>query len=264
MVEGSFLASAALGWPLAIAFLVVGTKLHRRGRLERRPALMFFAAFWVGLGAYALAESAWSMLHLAGLSPLPVALLVLHVKLVATVVGFAGLVTYLLSIHEADPRLRGLVLGAYGVLLALTATFYTWRGPIDQAPHTWGMRLVYANNDVEPWWTLLLILLFVPPFVATISYASLLRQARDPELRYRIKLTSASLFLFFAPLLFGWRAGNLPWWGAVEKALAIAMAVGIVLAKWPPPRVRRWLARQPMVDFERVESELQRRASDLI
>lgn len=244
MAEAAFVASALIELPLAVAFLVVAARIHKRARLDSQPALLLFAAFWVGIGGYAIVESLWSILYMLGLAPMPVALLVLQLKLVATVAGFAGLVSYILAIRGVDGRVCGLVLGAYGVVLALTETFYTWRGPIGQRPATWGMQLVYARNDVEPWWTLLLLVLFLPPFLAALYYATLLRHTRERELRYRIALTSVSLLLFFAPLFVGWRAGDWVWWGAVEKLLAVAMAGGIVLAMWPPPALRAWLAEE--------------------
>lgn len=255
------LVSSLVELPVAIAFLVVGTKFHRRGRIEGQPTLLFFAAFWVGIGGYALVESAWALSYLAGLHAMPVALFVLHMKIVASVVAFAGLVSFVLSIHGADKRVRGVVVGAYGILLALVETFYSWRDPIGQKASTWGIQLVYANNAVEPWWTLVLVLLFVPPLVAALFYAALLRITREREQRYRIALTSASLLLFFAPLLLGWRAGDWPWWGAVEKALAIAMAAGIVLATWPPAGVRAWLSEERAVARD---LELRQRALELI
>lgn len=261
MPEVTFIASALLGVPLAISFLVVGAKLHRRSRLEGRATLMFFASFWIGIGAYAFVEAAWSLAFLAGIASMPLALLVLHVKTIGTVVAFAGLVSYILAIRAADARVRGVVVGAYGVVLALTSTFYSWRDPVAQQPHAWGMRLVYANNSVEPWWTLLLFVLFLPPFLATVSYALLLRHTSEPELRYRIALTSASLLAFFAPLFLGWRAGNLPWWGAIEKGLAIVMATGMILALWPTPAIRAWIERDGGAHHD---DALVRRAHDLI
>lgn len=241
MAGAAFVTSAFLQLPLAIALLVVGAKIHQRSRQEERPALAWFSAFWVGIGAYALVEDLWMLSYLAGLDSLVVGHLVLHVKIVASCVGFAGLVAYLMSIHGRDRRLIAVVVGAYVVVAALVETYYSWRQPIAQEPGTWGMRLLYVVNDTQPWWTLIVLLLFLPPFIAAIFYATLVRHAREPALRYRITLTSWSLMLFFAPLILGWRAGGFPWWGGVEKILGVLMTIGIVLSLWPPPTLREWL-----------------------
>ena len=258
----SFVASAFLQLPVALALLVVGAKLHRRSRLSGQPAFAWFAAFWVGIGTYALVEALWSVAWLAGFQRLEVGLFALHMKIVASCVGFAGLVAYLLSIHGRDKRIIAVVVGAYSIVAALAETFYSWRAPVAQEPGVWGMRLLYAVNDTQPWWTLVVLMLFLPPFLAAISYATLLRHARDPAIRYRIALTSASLLLFFAPLAIGWRSGGAPWWGGVEKALGILMTIGIVLALWPPPAVRAWLENAQLQELR--SKELVERAKMLV
>lgn len=255
--------SAAVTLPLATLYLVVGAKLHQRSRLEGQPALAWFSAFWVGIGAYGFVEAAWMWSHLLGLSPWAFALLVLHVKVVATVAGFGGLVMYVLVIHGVGRRRLALVVAAYAILLALLETFYSWREPFAQEPGNWGMRLLYVRNDTQPYWTILMALMFVPPLIATLAYTNLLRFTRDPALRYRIVLVSASLLAFFLPVFLGWRAGGSPWWGAVEKALSAAMALGIVLALWPPPALHARLHATPE-QREVAERALRARARELI
>lgn len=264
MATASLTTSALLGLILAVAFLFVGGKIHQRSRTRRQPGLAWFAAFWVGIGTYGLAESAWAIAYLGGHDALAIGLFVLHLKIVGSVGAFAGLVAYLLTIHARDTRLISVLVGAYAIVFALTETFYSWRDPIAQEPGIWGMRLLYSQNATEPWWTMLLILLFLPPFLAALSYANLLRHTRDPALRYRIALTSWSLLLFFVPLFLGWRAGGWAWWGAIEKALSVAMASGIVLALWPPRGVQRWLAGLPWHEPEGKLAQLVERARQLV
>lgn len=266
MAGSTLLLSTAITLPLAFAYLVVGAKIHRRSRIESQPALAWFAAFWIGVGAYGMAEGAWMMAHLAGLSSWPLALFILHAKIVATVAGFGGLVVYLLAIHGVDRRRIALVVAGYAILLAALETFYSWRDPIAQEPGTWGMRLLYANNDTQPYWSVLMALMFVPPTLAALSYAALLRHADDPALRYRISLVSLSLLAFFLPAFAGWRAGGFAWWGAVEKALSATMAVGVLLALWPPRPIRDALSRLPARSVRRAAKEraLLARARELL
>jgi hypothetical protein len=260
----TLLMGALATFPLAIAFLVVGGRIHRRSRLEAQPPLAFFAAFWVGVGIYGLAEAVWIAAWFAGFATLPLALFVLHLKIVASVGGFAGLVAYLLTIRGVDRRIVATIFGSYVLVLALVETFYSWRSPIGQEPGAWGMRLVYEQNATQPWWTIVLLVLFVPPLLSAVSYALLLRHVAGPAQRYRIALTSASLLLFFLPVLLSWRAGGFPWWGAVEKLLSALMAMGVVLALWPPERTRRWLATLPTVERRERDAALVRRATELV
>lgn len=263
MAGPTLLLSAALTLPLAIAYLAVGAKLHQRSRVEGQPAFAWFAAFWVGVGAYGAFEAAWMWSHLLGLASWPFALFVLHMKIVGMVVALGGLVVYLLLIHGIGRRRLALVVASYALLLAAMETFYSWRGPTAQAPGDWGMRLLYLQNDTQPYWTILMALMFVPPLLATLAYARLLRHTSDPVLRYRIRLVSLSLLAFFVPAFIGWRAGGFPWWGGIEKLLSAVMAAGVVLALWPPPRVRARLARSPDARRER-EHALRERANELI
>ncbi|HEX2021480.1 MAG TPA: hypothetical protein VHH36_02120 [Candidatus Thermoplasmatota archaeon] len=259
MLPATVLGSAVAGAAIALALLLVGAKFHRRSRLEAQPVLAWFAAFWVGIGAYGLAEAAWALAYGAGATDLAVGLFVLHAKIVASVAGFASLVVYLLLVRGADRRFVGALVGAYGLVLALVETFYAWRDPIAQEPGVWGMRLEYARNSVEPWWTLLLVVLMLPPFLASLSYATLLRHARDPVVRWRIQLVSLSLFAFFLPMFLAWRVGGWPYWGLIEKGLGAVMAGGVVLAMWPP----RW-ARARLADRETAIAQLKERARLLV
>lgn len=245
---GTLQLAALLGAAISAAMLLVGAKLHRRSRLESHAALAWFAAFWIGIGAYGLAEATWVASWLVGLDSFAFALIVLHVKIIGTCVAFAGLVIYVMLVRGAGMRATALVASAYAVVLALVETHYSWRGPIGQEAGTWGLRLVYERPSVEPWWTALLLLLLLPPILAAASYAMLLPHAREPLQRLRIGLVSASLAAFFVPTLLAWKAGGLPWWGLAEKLLGLAMALGVVVAMWPPRRLVALLGARPSRD----------------
>lgn len=244
MEDAKLWIAATLGASIGAAMLVVGAKLHRRSRLASQPALLWFAAFWVGVGTYAIAEAGWVFAWLAGVRALPLGLFVLHLKIASTCAGFAGLVLYVLALRGVGKRASSVAAGGYLVILALVETHYSWREPINVAAGEWGLRLGYARASAEPWWTIMLLLMLAPPILAAASYATLLPHAREPEQRMRILLTSGSLLLFFVPTLLAWKAGGWAWWGLTEKLLGLLMAVGVVLAMWPPRRLQTF-ARAP-------------------
>ena len=221
------MASAAAGLVIGVGYAAAGGFLLRRAHRSRQLALRLFAAFWLGVGAYAVAESAWAFSYAAGARSLTLALVVLQLKILGVTVGFAGLVAYLAFLYTGGRRAVRIALGYYVMVYAILQAHYAYRQPVGQREAMWGMRLDYANPSAEPAWTLALAMLLVPPIIAAIAYASLLRVAREPALRRRIVLTALSLLLFLTPTLLAWRAGGAWWWGPTEKALGALAAIGM-------------------------------------
>ena len=222
------MASAVAGLLIGLAYATAGGFLMRRARRSGQLALRLFAAFWLGVGAYAVAEGAWALSYAAGARSFGVALAVLQVKILSVSAGFGGLVAYLAYLYTGRRRAVGMALAYYVAVYAMLQAHYAYRQPVAQGEGLWGMRLEYAHASVEPWWTLALAMLLVPPIVAAVAYASLLRVAREPALRRRIMLTSFSLLLFLTPTLLAWRAGGAWWWGPTEKALGALAALGML------------------------------------
>lgn len=227
-VGTSVIVGAALGALVATVYLTVGALVVRRAARERQAALVGFSTFWLGVGLYAAIDSAWAFSLLAGAASLMVSTAVLHLKVAAVCAGFGGLVAYLVRLYSGRVRLVAAV-GAYyaSVFLALE-WHYFMRVPIGQKLGTWGAQVVYANPSPQPAWALMLAALMLPPMLAAIAYASLLRVAREPAIRRRIVLTSSSLLLVLAPTLLSWLAGGWPWFGLVGKLLSLAAALAMM------------------------------------
>lgn len=223
---------ALLALPIVAVYACAGVALARRGAREHR-AWWLFAAFWLGVGAYGLAEALWTGAHFAGWDSLALGRAILHVKIFASLGAFGGLVAYLSYVLTGRRAAVAAALAAYALLLFATEAFYAWRDPVATRPGDWGMRLDYARPALEPWWTLLLALLLAPPVLAAGAYAWLTRYAEDATQRRRARFTSFSLLAFFAPTLVAWSLGGAPWWGLAEKSLGLAAAVGLLLAWWP-------------------------------
>jgi hypothetical protein len=237
-------------------------------------AIRLLALFWYGAGTYALVESLWSFSTFAGVGGLAVGEIVLQLKLLSSIGGFGGLVCYLLAIYTGRARVVALVAVAYVGIYASALYYYAWRDPVAQEAGIWGARLVYANPGGGPYWTALVLALFVPPALAALAYASLVRLVRDPAGRYRITVVSLGLLLFFAPMPMGWVTGAFPWWGLAEKLLGLTSALVVVAAFHPPAWARRRFGARPMVEDSGAwalvarprapPSELLARASDLV
>ena len=230
-IPGTVLAASLFAMGGAVVYAAVGLRVARRG--AARLPLRLFGVFWTGMAAYALLDASWALAVASWDVPLAVSLVVLHLKIVAAVTAFGGLVAYLLAIYTGRERVTWLVLGAYLGLLVLVTYFYVWRGPVDQHLTTWGASLDYARPG-GLFQQVVVVLLFVPPALCAVAYAFLLRVVREPRARMRVLATSTALAVLFAGLTLGWLNGKWPWWGLAEKVLAIAAALVVL-----------WTLREP-------------------
>lgn len=223
------LAASLLGLGLGIASWAVAARLVRRGRDESRLGWSLLATFWGGMAAYVLLDSTWAIGVVLDVVPVPVAVTVLHLKVVSATLGFFGLVAYLLLVYTGRRGSVRLVAAAYVGIYLLTLYYYTWRDPIGQHVGNWGASLDYAREG-GAFQDIVVLLLFVPPCLSAIAYAFLLRHVRDRESRIRVTTMSVSLIVLFAGLTMGWLNGRLPWWGLAEKLLALSAVVALVFA----------------------------------
>lgn len=216
-----------MGLACAALFATAAWRTWRRARAPGATRLRSFAIFWLGSGAYVGADSLWSFAWIAGVESLLLGVIVLEMKVAAVCAAFAGLLVYLLSIYRPGPFVPPAVAASYLALFLALGAYYAWRSPVGAHANFASLSLDYARVAPEPVWNALLLLLFVPPIVATLAYASLLRVASHPAQRRRIALTSAALLLFFAPDLLGW-ISHWTWWDLAERALALGAGAMIL------------------------------------
>lgn len=231
MFPGSLLAASALAIGVAVLYAAVGRRVA--GREGAPLPLLMFGLFWAGMAAYGFLDAGWA-LAVAWLGvPLGASLVVLHLKILAAVAAFAGLVAYLLAIYTGRERVTWAVLAAYAGLYALVTYYYVWRDPVGQHVTAWGASLDYARPG-GAFQRAVVLLLFVPPALSAIAYAALLRVVEEPAARRRVAATATSLGVLFAGLTLGWLDGTLPWWGLAEKLLALAAALGVLWSMRAP------------------------------
>lgn len=230
-VPGTVLAASAFALGGAFLYAAVGLRVAARG--ASRLPLRLFALFWTGMAAYALLDAAWALAVASLDVPLAASLVVLHLKIIAAVTAFAGLVAYLLAIYSGRERVTWVVLGAYLLVFVVVTYFYVWRGPVDHHLTTWGASLDYARPG-GLFQQAVVVLLFVPPALSAVAYAFLLRVVHEPRARLRVAATSAALVILFAGLTLGWLNGKWPWWGLAEKVLAVTAALVVL-----------WTMREP-------------------
>jgi len=231
MSRPAIAAGAALALLCATLFAVAAWRTLDRGKRAAGP-LRAFAVFWLGGAGYAGADALWSFAYLAGVDALPVGIVVLQVKIASACASFAALASYLFGVFTGKSRANfPLAAGYLGLFLAIES-YYAWRGPYAVHAGFSGLGLDYAR-DAPFVWDALLVLLFVPPIVATIAYVSLLRFAPSSRVRRRILLTTGSLALFFGPDLVGYLTGHWEWWDLAERALGLVAGLGMLFATSP-------------------------------
>lgn len=233
MSASTLIASIVLTLVAAGLYAGVGVRYWQRARAGGDANLRHFALFWIALALWGAVEASWSLWVAIVPPPLAVSVLLLHVKVPLAVLSFYGLVHYLTSLYSTDPRALRLVTGAYLLVFAFVDGFYWWRHPTGQVVETWSAQLVYLR-DSPAIYTAVAVVLFVPPLVSAIAYALRFRHATDPAQRRRILVVSVFFAVFFGGVLLGWLSAW-PWWGLVEKTLALATVAAVYLAIEPAP-----------------------------
>lgn len=254
-MSATVLASVLLALPIVGLYLAIGARVLRRRSATGSVAFGHFALFWLGIGAYGFVEAAWGALHLAGVRHLAVGLVVLHLKIFFSVAAFYGLVSYVALVLTGRRRVLVALGALYLLLFAAAETFYMWKGPVGQREGVWGIRLEYAQTAVEPWWTLLLVALLVPPMLAAFAYAGLAAVSKDRAQRRRILLTALTFLGFFAPMLAGWMNGGWYWWGLAEKGIGLLTGLAGLTAAMMPTTQEDAGSLAHLRDLRRIERE---------
>lgn len=226
-MTSALVTAAVLDAVAAALFLAAGASVARRALASRNAALAGFATLWTGIGAYAAADGAAIAAHLWSPWAYPVALAVLHVKILSLVAGFGGLAAYITHLYTGRSWPYAVITVYFLVVLVGFEFFYGLRSPAGASASAWGVSLAYRYEGLQPLWNALLVLLLVPPLSASVAYARLYRRASDRRVRFRILGTSLALTLFFGSTLAAWTLGNVPGWGLAEKLLAIV--TGLVM-----------------------------------
>lgn len=208
-------------------YVAVGLRYRAKAHAEEH-GLRAFSRFWLGLAAWGTLEAGWTLWVAIGEPHLVASITILHAKIIAAVLSFHGLVSYLVSLHTRDPSKLGLVTAAYTAIFLLVEAFYLWRAPVGQTLESWNAQLLYGRESAS-FYAAVVVALFLPPLCAAIAYALRARTARDAAQRRRILTVSAFFAVFFGGVLVGWLAAW-PWWGFVERVLALATVAAVYMA----------------------------------
>ena len=245
MVVAVLLVSSLATTVVATSYAFVAARLARGRDLADRHATLALRAFagWWGLtAANQLAASALYLAASLGYVDFTLQLTYAIVQRLLLVASLFLLLYYLLY-AASGRRFHRPLLAAYAAL----ALFELW-GIFAQQPAAvlvtrWRVDIAYGAEAPAWFLPVQFAVLILPPVVASVAYLRLAREAHDASRRARILAVSLGLIVWWATAVV---AGAQPlfdvdWLQLANRALGIAVALGILLAYDPPPWAqRRW------------------------
>lgn len=238
LVEPTLLVTSLAGCIASGTFLAAGLNLRRRAESRHaREAVDLFSLWWVALSVYAVAGATLDLSAAVGVVAPGPALVFRFVQAIALCIGLWGLVYYIAFIFTGRrsllPTLAVFLSLYYGAIL-----FYVALGrPVALAVEAWRAQLAYDGAVVDGASSVLLLV--VPPLVASATYLFVLVKARELSQRWRIVLASASTVAWFAAVLLrDGEAGP----ASLAPLLGLLSAFAITWAYRPPAWVHRRLA----------------------
>jgi hypothetical protein len=197
-----------------------------------------FATFWYGVGVVNGLQAALELVAVFHDPGVALAFAVWNTRIAVALASFAGLVYYLLYVYTGNRRLFWPTLLFYVLTFLLMQVWLLQSAPVGTDVSHWRVDLRFAHEDHGPLYKLVVLMFFLPPVVASVAYAFVLRMTRTPLQRYRARLLAWSLGGYFLGLTAGYLSPGWPWWGLVENLLGIGAATAAILALRPPRGLR--------------------------
>lgn len=234
MSAATLVAGAALDLTTLALYLHAGRLILRRARASPGQALQGFALFWYAVAVVNALNAVLLLLAAAGAATLPVAFGLWDTRIALALIGFAGLVYYLLYLYVGRAGLRYVVALAYLGIFLLMQVWLIQSRPVAADVQEWWVGLEHANPAKTPLYYAIVILFFIPPLVSAIAYAFIVRHVHDPAQRRRGRLTAIALAAYFAGLTFGYLDPSVAWWGLAENILGIGAGLVVIAANHDP------------------------------
>jgi hypothetical protein len=233
------LATLAISVLGVAVYAYVGWRLLQRKVSPRSQLASYqFALWWLGLGAALSAGRIELALALGNQLPYTTAIVFSLLNVVIESVYLWGLVGSLVYVYRGRYYLLGLgVLYSAFYVASVYAIFA--QGPYAVSMVTGTPSLVYANPAGPNVALALQLVVLIPELVGACLYLSLLRQAEDRTVRWRISLVGSSILLWVAIHAFVPSAGYD--WIFAKTILDVLPAILSLLGLVPPAWIRRKL-----------------------
>lgn len=259
MVVGTLVASSLVQLVAGACYLLVARALARREVAgEAHLASRAFVAWWTALGAYMVLWSVLTFLAAFGFAPFEMYLLARFVSVPLLMVSVWGLAYHVVFLFTGRASLWRPI-AAFYVLCGVAFFLLTlWlERPTTVRVGDWAVEV--AREGGSPLLNVLYASIGLPPILASVAYGTLFWRVRDPIQKYRVALVSSSIFLWVGSgLAARVAAGDFAKFFTLT-VLGLAAALAVVLAYFPPPRLRLRLDPFDEDAFSRREASRKRR-----
>lgn len=249
-----FLVQAAL-------YSFIGLRLgeKRYGDSADAGAWRAFRVWWFGMALNTLINALAVLSLAANVSYMPLFILYSLSSTMAAAAALWGLFSYLMYIFTGGSRSSKWIGGFYiAFALFLLGSIFTFQ-PSGVSMGAWAATVEYSNppsgSFAVIYGVLLILLMSLPPILASFGMFSLYFRVRERSARYRAMLVPAGIFGLFGLtyliplilLLAGLNTNQLAWWPLTIRLIGIASLLLIYLAYFPPAWLRTRLKVQTVL-----------------
>jgi hypothetical protein len=227
----------------AVIYGYVGWRLRQRvvASVDGRLAWRLLRVWWYGLAGTTLATGLTSLLGAAGLTSLPVFVVLTYFNLLLICIALWGLLYYLVYLFTGSRRWL-VPLTLFYIAYAGFLTYYiTVSDPIRVEAGHWTTTIVYRHTVTGPLVVFVLVLLVFPQILGAVAYFTLFFRAKGATQRYRILLVSWSIIIWFGSAFAASAAGlaQYDWWQIASRIIGLGAALAILIAYLPPAWLKR-------------------------
>lgn len=238
MVSPTLALSGATQLLAGAAYALVARKLRARHMddADARLAAQSFVAWWSCLSAYMLLWGALTLVAAEGFAPMPLFLAARVVSIPLLMVSVAGLLYHVLYLFTGRRSLFAPVAGFYALCGVGFFAVSFIEPPTEVSVGAWLVELTRPGGT--PLLNKLYVAIGVPPIAASVAYGALYWRVKEPMQKYRVALVASSLFLWVGSGLAARVAAGDFLKFFTLTVLGLAAAGAVVLAYYPPPRLR--------------------------
>lgn len=269
MASATLLVSAVVHVSAGAAFLVVGRALSRKPvGVTDRMAAHAFVAWWTALGLYMLLQAGLAVVASFGGASLTLFLAARAVTIPLLMVSVWGIAFHVLYVFTGRPGLNFVVASFYAICGALFYVVTIVERPTQVEVKAWIVEL--TRPEGTPLLDLLYVAIGLPPLLASLAYATLFVRVQTPIQKYRVALVSGSILAWIGSGLAARVAHGDFWTFFTLVVLGLGAAATVLLAYFPPPRLRLRLdpgdaeARERQERARRVAEEERARLAERV
>jgi hypothetical protein len=243
MIQPTLLFGASLSTLCAAIYFYVGRVLSRRraSSPDSRLAWRLFVVWWYALASSNVITAALSLLGGFGIIGLPLFTTFTLLNLLAICVALYGLVFYLLYLFTGSRKVLGPLSVFYIGYYTLLVYYVQASTPMEVTIKRWTASLSYQSPLTGPFFTLVLLMLLLPPILGGLAYFLLYFRVETMTQKYRVLLVSWSIVIWFLSVSIATFGGfsDSDIWQLLSRFIGLGAACAILFAYQPPSWIKR-------------------------